>query len=29
LKGSTKSENIKKEVTFIHTNAKDDDYELK
>lgn len=24
-----KTENIKKEVTFIHTNAKEDDYELK
>ena len=29
LKGTTKTEQIKQEVTFIHTNAKEDDYELK
>ena len=29
LKGTTKTENIKQEVTFIHTNAKEDDYELR
>jgi hypothetical protein len=29
LKGTTKTEQIKQEITFIHTNAKEDDYEIK
>ena len=29
LEGTTHTETIKQEITVIHTNAKDDDYELK